>query len=264
MRSLTLLDASTAQLSIELAKKADQRGLACVNRATADRTTPPLSVSRRLKVTQMKKIKVALADDHTMLLEGMRSILEQHGMSVVAETLEAAKVVDMVRKSGADVLVLDIRFGGAETGLDIAQELLAVMPHARVVFYSQFDQIELIRRAYRVGGAGFVAKNAGAPALIEAIKTAYEGKTYYTPDVAMKLANMAVHGDDSPATKLTARELQVFRLMANGSTNVEMAERLGLSPKTISNESQSIKDKLGIHRPVDIARMALKYNLISE
>lgn len=264
MLSLTLLDASIAQLGIELSKRDVQCGLARFGRAAADKTTPTLEVSRCLKENLMKKIKVALADDHALLLEGMRSTLEQHGMTVVAETLEAAKVVDMARKSGADVLVLDIRFGGAETGLVIARDLLAVMPQARVVFYSQFDQIELIRSAYRVGGAGFVAKNAGASALIEAIKTAYEGKTYYTPDVAMKLADMAVHGDDSPATKLTARELQVFRLMANGSTNVEIAERLGLSPKTISNESQSIKDKLGIHRPVDIARTALKYNLISE
>lgn len=211
---------------------------------------------------KVPQINVAIADDHPMLLSGLKLALDSTDMHVVSQTSSAGSVVDDYRKSTPDVLVLDIRFGSGETGLQVAETLLAEFPDARVIFYSQFDQDELIKSAYKLGGAGFVTKDSSLSVLIEAIHKVHSGQTFFMPAVAERLSFLAVHGDNSPASKLTPRELQIFALMATGSTNAELVHALSLAPKTISHEVQAIKTKLGVHRPADITRTAIKYGLI--
>jgi two-component system invasion response regulator UvrY len=107
-----------------------------------------------------------------------------------------------------------------------------------------------------------VTKAKPPASIAEAVRQAYAGKTHFLPEIAERLALLGVRGDESPQTKLEPRELEVFRLMAQGLTNVEIAERLELSPKTISVTSQTIKDKLGMHRPAELALLAVKHNLV--
>ena len=211
----------------------------------------------------MTQIKVAIADDHPLILSGLEMALKGQDMNVVAKTTDADKVIDEYRRSSPDVLVLDIRFGGSETGLEVAVKLFLEFPNARVVFYSQFDQNELIKNAYKIGGAGFVTKDSPLSVLIDAIHKVHSGQTFWMLEVAERLSLLAVHGDDSPTSKLTPRELQIFRLMATGSTNAEIVEAFSLAPKTVSIEVQSIKTKLGVVRPADITRIAIKHGLIT-
>ena len=211
----------------------------------------------------MTKIRVLIADDHPLIIEGLTTVLARHDIDVVATATSVEEVEATFHASSPDVLVLDVRFGGKISGLDIARKVLSETPGARILFYSQFDQIELLREAYRIGALGFITKSTASSVLADAIRQVHAGKTFFLPAIAERLAMANVHGNESPANKLEPRELEIFRRMAAGKTNVEIAEELTLSPKTISNASQSIKEKLGVSRPADITLLAVKHQLIS-
>ncbi|RZL02898.1 MAG: response regulator transcription factor [Rubrivivax sp.] len=211
----------------------------------------------------MSQISVMIADDHPLIVEGLTSVLARHGLTVAGSASEASAVVDTLVSLQPDVLVLDLRFGdGGIGGLDILQELQARQVPAKVVVYTQFDQDEVVREAYKRGAKAFVTKNTDPGELADTIVKVHQGETVFTPSIANRLALMSVRGDESPLSKLQPREVEVFKLMAQGLTNVEIAEHMNLSPKTISMTSQAIKDHLGIHRPADITLLAVRCGLI--
>jgi DNA-binding NarL/FixJ family response regulator len=219
--------------------------------------------SRPPKAKHGKVIDVMIADDHPLIVEGLAMVLHGFGLRVTARASEGHTVVDTFRTAEPDVLVLDLRFCDGVTGLDAARELLETMPQARIVIYSQFDQDAVLREAYELGVMAFVTKDANPQLLVDAIRRAHEGKTYFMPHIAERLALLSVRGGDSPVGKLAPRELEVFKLMAEGRTNIEIAELMGLSPKTISTTSQGIKEQLGVHRAADITLLAVRHGLIN-
>lgn len=207
-------------------------------------------------------LRVLIADDHPMIAEGLSAILTHQGIHVVARVDRAEEVVPTLAQTPVDVLILDVRFGDHMSGMDVLRALQTQRPGTRVVMYSQFDQDEIIREAYRLGASGFVTKSSSPSVIAEAVHQVAEGKVHFLPEIAERLALLGVRGDDSPLKNLDERSREVFRLMALGHTNVEIAEQMGLSPKTISTTSQSIKDELGISRPAEITRLALRLGLI--
>jgi two-component system invasion response regulator UvrY len=207
-------------------------------------------------------IKVLVADDHPVIADGLTVALRPFGVEVIGHVGSAAEVMARYRETRPDVLVLDLRFGPGPTGLDVARQLLETHPQARIVFYSQFDEDEIIREAYRLGASAFVTKNTTPDALAQAIKAAHAGRTHFMPNIAERMAMLGVRGDDSPRSKLDEREIEVFTQLAQGLTNNEIAERMGLSTKTISTISQAIKEKLGVHRAAEITRLAMKHGMI--
>jgi two-component system invasion response regulator UvrY len=207
-------------------------------------------------------IRVMLADDHPIVMTGFAMSLEGLGMDVVGQATTPQEAVDMFARLKPDVLVLDIRFGEQLTGLDAAQAILKAAPDARIIFLSQFDQDSLIKETYRFGARAFVTKDCDPAELAAAVTRAHQGELYFMPHIAERLANLAVRGDVSPQSQLDERGLEIFKMMAEGLTNVEIAEKLGLSAKTISNISQSVKEKLGVHRPAYITKLAVKHGLI--
>lgn len=210
----------------------------------------------------MASIRVLIADDHPLIVEGITAALRRLELDVVGHVESAAAVVAKYIETRPDVLVLDVRFGPGPTGLDVARQLLSSHPTARVVFYSQFDQDEVIREAYRLGGSAFVTKNTPPEALAHAIEEVHRGKTNFLPTIAERMALLGVRGDESPRSKLEAREIEVFTRLAQGLTNNEIAERMNLSTKTISTVSQAVKEKLGVQRAAEITRLALKHGMI--
>ncbi len=210
----------------------------------------------------MATIKVLLADDHPLILEGLRAALTKRGMRIVGETESADEVMGRFRQCRPDVLVLDLRFGQGATGLDVARSLLSKEPEARIVFYSQFDQDEVIREAYRVGALAYITKNQPPDVLAQAIAEAARGKTYFVPAIAERLALLGVHGDESPRARLDPREAEVFVQLANGLTNNEIAAQMSLSSKTIGVIAQAIRDKLGVQRAAEMTRLAVRYGMI--
>jgi DNA-binding NarL/FixJ family response regulator len=209
-----------------------------------------------------RKTTVILADDHPIVLKGFATSLTDAGLNVVGEARtpqEASRLYDELQ---SNVLVLDIRFGGKLTGLDVAKEVLKKHPKANIVFLSQFDEDSLIKEAYKIGARAFVTKASDTETLITAVRHAGVGDVYFLPEIAQRLANLAIRGDKSPQSRLDGREVEIFKLIAQGYTHAEIADKMGLSLKTVGNASQLIKEKLGAHRAADITRMAVKYGLI--
>jgi two-component system invasion response regulator UvrY len=210
----------------------------------------------------MATIKVLLADDHPLILEGLKATLGKRQVRVVGETGSTDEVIGLYRQCRPDVLVLDLRFGQGPTGLDVARSLLSKEPEARIVFYSQFDQDEVIREAYRIGASAYVTKNQPPEILAQAIGEAARGKTYFVPSIAERLALLGVRGDKSPRARLDTREAEVFVQLANGLTNNEIAARMRLSSKTIGVIAQAIREKLGVQRAAEMTRLAVRYGMI--
>ncbi len=215
-----------------------------------------------MQTEQDKPIRVMLADDHPIVMTGFAMSLSGFGMDVVGQAKTPQEAASMYAALQPDVLVLDIRFGEELTGLDAAQQILHKSPQANIVFLSQFDQDSLIKETYRLGARAFVTKDCDPAELATAVRRASGGERYFMPQIAERLADMSVRGDVSPQSQLDVRGLEIFKLMAEGLTNAEIAERLNLSTKTISNISQSIKEKLGVHRQAYITKLAVKHGLI--
>lgn len=208
-------------------------------------------------------IRVLHADDHPIVLDGYASALEHYGIQTIAKAHSVEQALQLYAQELPQVVILDLRFGSALTGLDAARRLLQDFPDAKIVFLSQFDQDNLIKEAYRLGAHAFITKDCAPEELAQAVRQAGSGQLYFMPAIAQRLANLSIRGDHSPQSLLDERELQIFVLMAEGLTNQEIAERLDLSSKTISNTSQTIKEKLGVQRAADITRLAVKHGLLS-
>ena len=209
-----------------------------------------------------KPIRVLLADDHPIVMTGFAMSLSATGMEVAGQAKSPDEAQQMFEALQPDVLVLDIRFGTELTGLDAARNILQQYPKARIVFLSQFDQDSLIKETYRLGARAFVTKDCDPADLANAVRNAHKDKLYFLPQIAERLANLSVRGDVSPQSQLDQRGLEIFKLMAEGLTNAEIAEKLNLSTKTISNISQSIKEKLGVDRQAYITKLAVRHGLI--
>lgn len=209
-----------------------------------------------------KPIRVLLADDHPIVMTGFAMSLSATGMEVAGQAKSPDEAQQMFASLQPDVLVMDIRFGTELTGLDAARNILQQFPRARIVFLSQFDQDSLIKETYRLGARAFVTKDCDPADLANAVRHAHKDKLYFLPQIAERLANLSVRGDVSPQSQLDQRGLEIFKLMAEGLTNAEIAEKLSLSTKTISNISQSIKEKLGVDRQAYITKLAVRHGLI--
>ena len=215
-----------------------------------------------MKLPKNTAIRVLLADDHPIVMTGFAMSLEGAGMVVLGQAKTPQEAVAQFVALQPDVVILDIRFGAELTGLDAARQILQKHPDANIVFLSQFDQDALIKETYRLGARAFVTKDCDPADLALAVQRASKGELYFMPQIAERLANLSVRGDASPQSALDERELEIFTSMAEGLTNVEIAEKLNLSAKTISNVSQTIKEKLGVHRPAMITKLAVKHGLI--
>jgi two-component system invasion response regulator UvrY len=218
----------------------------------------------RAKMEQEQKIepvKILLADENPIFATGCALTLASYGIEVVGEGSTPADLVKQYDQLQPNVLVIDVAFGGGKTGFQIATDVLRGDAHARIVFLSQYDHDNLFKESYRIGLA-FVTKDRDPADLAEAVSKANSGNLFFLPHIAEQMASLKVRGDDSPQDLLQGREIEIFKLMALGLTNLEIAERLGLSAKSISNYSQVIKDKLGVQRAAELTRMAVRHGLI--
>lgn len=207
-------------------------------------------------------IRVLLADDHPIVMQGFALSLATMAIDVVGQVTSPTEAVDSYEKLQPDVLMMDLRFGEKLTGLDAAKTILARHPKANILFLSQFDQDALIKQTYSIGGRGFLTKDISASDLAQAVTDASSGESYFLDRIAKRLASLSVKGDQSPVALLDSREFEIFLLTAKGRTNQEMAEHLGLSQKTISNVAHSLKEKLGTNRIADLTLLAVKHGYI--
>ncbi|MGA3169795.1 MAG: response regulator transcription factor [Chthoniobacteraceae bacterium] len=208
-------------------------------------------------------MKVLIADDHSVVREGLKHIIEtRHAPVKFGEARDGTEALEFIWKEPWDLILLDIHMPGRD-GLEVLREARKARPRTPVLILSGSPEEEYAVRALRDGAAGFVAKNAPEKEFLHALDEALAGRTYLTPAVAQQLAReVAAPGDKPVQEKLSDREYQVMKMLAVGKTVKEVAAELSLSVKTVSTYRTRILEKLNLTSNVDIARFAIKAGLV--
>ena len=205
--------------------------------------------------------RILLADDHLVVRQGLRSLLEQGGFVVVAEATDGQEAVRLARTVRFDVAVLDVSMPRMN-GIDSAREIMSFAPNSRIVMLTVHTEDGQIADALRAGIRGYIIKTQAADELINAIREVAGGGTYLSPQVSSLLLAAYVNGSALGRDPLTVRERQVLQLVAEGRTTKEVADSLGVTAKTAECYRSRLKVKLGIHDTAGLVRYAIRHGLI--
>ena len=201
-------------------------------------------------------MKLLLVDDHTVVREGVRRLLSVSVEAVVVEARTGREALTVFRAEKPEVVILDLNLPGAG-GLDLLRRLLIEDPKTRVLIFSMHTTPLYVARALQAGAKGYISKGADADELVHAIRQVMAGGRYVERDLASDLA-MNVLGSDESGKALSARELDIMRLLAKGKGLSDIADALGISYKTVANTCTAIKHKLLVERTSDLIRVAVE------
>lgn len=208
------------------------------------------------------QISVLLVDDHAVVREGYRRLLERdRRLVVVGEAAGAAEAMRMDTELRPDVIVLDIALPGV-SGIEVVRRIRSRRPDARVLMFSMYQDGIYATRAMEAGARGYLSKASAPDLLVEAVRSVADGKKYLSPDVEAAMSKQSSRTNQL-AGMLSARELEVLRLLTQGFGVEEIGQRLGLSAKTAANHQSSIKQKLGADSALQLMLIAQQYGLDS-
>ncbi len=222
---------------------------------------PTQSCHARNPVTRGGKdqLGVLLVDDHAVVREGYRRLLERHGdITVIGEAADAATAHSLFCCLDPQIVVMDITLPGT-SGIEAMTRMLKFKPDARVLIFSMHEDAIFARRALQAGAFGYVTKASAPNVLVDAIHAVASGKKYLSPEIAQKLALHEFSIDQADA--LSACEFEVLRMLAKGHSIKEIAESMGLHPKTVANHQSAIKQKLGADTAIQLLRKANQLGL---
>jgi len=214
----------------------------------------------------MKPIRVVLADDHTLVRAGIRSLLETiEGVEVVAECEDGRQALELIGRHRPDLAVLDI--GMPElNGIEVAHQCAKVSPRTRVLMLSIYDDKTHVMRAIRAGAAGYLLKGASVAELPIAVRAVLSGETYLTPKVSRHVVDGFLHDQPEgadPIEGLTQRQREILQLIAEGRSTKEIAAMLELSVKTIETHRARMMERLEIRDVAGLVRLAIRAGLVS-
>jgi len=207
---------------------------------------------------------ILLADDHQIVLKGLRSLLEaQAGFAVVGEANDGLKAASMVERLKPDVLVLDLMMPGL-SGFDVTRRVVKRVPKTKIVILSMYSSEAHVAEALRSGASAYVLKGASAEELINAIREAAQGRRYLSAPFSNESIDNYLRqpsGQDAYET-LTSREREVLHLVAEGLTSAEIAARLYISPRTAESHRANLMRKLGLRSRTDLVRFAFQRGIV--
>ncbi len=201
--------------------------------------------------------RILLADDHLLVRQALRSLLERGGFDVVGEAADGHEAIQLAGAVRFDVAVLDICMPRMN-GVDAAREILSVAPHSRIVALTYRVEKPLIADAFRAGIRGYVLKTQAADELIHAIREVAAGRAFLSPQVSTILLAAYLSGSTTGTDPLTHRERQVLQLVAEGKSTKGIADLLGITSKTAEGYRSRVKAKLNIHNTADLVRYAIR------
>ena len=207
-------------------------------------------------------ISIFLADDHTMVREGLAALVSKEpDFNVVGQCGEGLEVLRQILEVSPDVVVLDIMMPGLN-GLDICRELTKKTKRVSVLILSMYEDEQFIARALEYGASGYLLKESAAQQLADAIRAVSRGELFLGPGIPRTVLDHMNEGGD-PYETLTTRERQVLQCVAEGKTNRQIAEQLGLAVKTIDTHRMRLMRKLNIHDQTNLVKFAVRRGLVS-
>jgi two-component system, NarL family, invasion response regulator UvrY len=202
------------------------------------------------------KITVLLVDDHAVVREGYRRLLEKRGdIAVIGEAANATEAHELFASLAPQIVVMDIALPGV-SGIEAMRRMLARSPETRVLIFSMYEDAIYANRALQAGACGYVTKASAPNVLVEAVHVISRGKKYISADIAQELALRSVVADTAATDSLSAREFEVLRLLVKGHAIRDIAQIMGVTPKTVANHQSAIKQKLGADSAVQLLRIA--------
>ena len=216
----------------------------------------------------MPKVRILVADDHTLIRRGIVGLLNsQADMEVVAEAGSGKEALELVERYAPDVVLLDVAMPDGN-GLETAQSIKQNAPAVQVLMLTMHDRPDYVFEALRAGAAGYILKGADVQDLLGAVRAVYHGEVYLYPSLTKRLLTDYVRrteggGDPDHLNALSDRERDVLRLIAQGRTANEIAQMLVISPYTVQTHRDHIMEKLNLHRKADLIRYAVRVGIVS-
>jgi DNA-binding NarL/FixJ family response regulator len=209
-----------------------------------------------------KKVTIVLVDDHAVVRAGVRRLLEQEALfDVIGEAESGEKAYHMFGKLKPDVMVMDLSMPGMG-GLEAIRRILMRHERARILVLTMHEDLSFANQALKLGAKGYLIKNTLGDDLVKSIQTVSRGEVFLSDEIAKKMAMQSISGEQDPIHELSAREFEIFRLLAEGLEIDAIAATLNISSKTVSNYQTMIKQKLNINTPVELIRYAIKAGVI--
>jgi two-component system, NarL family, response regulator NreC len=209
-------------------------------------------------------VKVALIDDHPIVRQGLRNLLQtESSLEVVAEADDGITGLELVQRVKPDVLIVDLMMPGLN-GLDLIKQVLKRLPRLRILVLSMQSADSYVVAALNAGAAGYVLKETGPSEIIDAIQTVVAGQRYLSPKLAHRVLDFSSGTKRlaDPYESLTPREREILHLIVEGNTSPQIARRLVLSPRTVELHRSRIMKKLNLHNQTDIFRYALERGIL--
>jgi len=215
----------------------------------------------------MKKISVLLVDDHTVVRQGLRALLQaEEDMEVAGEAENGRQAVGMARKDPPDVIIMDIAMP-LLNGLEATRQILKNQPSAKVLVLTSYGDDDCVTQLMKAGAVGYLIKQTAANELLKAIREVYRGNAFFSPAIAKRLRDQCREAFTTGSAtgklgELTSRESEVLQLIAEGFSNKQIAAELGISIKTVEKHRQQVMNKLNIHDVAGLTRYAISKGLV--
>jgi DNA-binding NarL/FixJ family response regulator len=221
-----------------------------------------------------KSTRIILADDHSLVRDGIRALLEEEeDLIVVAEASNGKEAIQMVNEKKPDLLIIDIRMPEMN-GIDAVTELNKQGTNVKAIILSMHDSEEYILKSVSAGASGYLLKDTGKTEFIKAIRTVQQGGKYFSGDISNVLVNNLLNGGKAPAEKpkntkvndnpfeLTSKELQILELILSGLTNKQISEKLENSKRTVETHRFNLMRKMDVKNLIDLSKKAQEFNLV--
>jgi len=216
----------------------------------------------------MKRIAILLAEDHVIVRQGLRLLLEADGdIEIVGEAKTGREAVQMTRELHPEIVVMDIAMPMLN-GLEATRQILKTFPKTKVLILSAHSDPEYIEQVVKAGALGYLVKQSSGDILTKAIRELHYGRTFFTPSIARHLKDKYEKSSDDAGlrkksgTELTSRESELLQLIAEGQANKQIASELGISIKTVEKHRQHLMEKLNIHEIAGLTRFAIAAGII--
>lgn len=217
----------------------------------------------------MKKINVLLADDHTVVRQGLRALLNsEEDMEVIGEAENGRQAVNLARQSPPDVVVMDVAMP-LLNGLEATRQILRTSPRTKILVLTSYGDDECVQQLMQAGASGYLIKQTAANDLLKAIREVQRGNAFFSPSIAKRLRDQCRVAFSTGQTvkrgaDLTSRESEVLQLIAEGFSNKQIAAELAISIKTVEKHRQQVMNKLNIHDVAGLTRYAISKGMVEK